>query len=80
MITDINSEDRLVQQTFEEYLREDLHWESFYAFNTETFGPSGTLGRLSERDVVLRARPPGCARPSESATYQRRLGSKLSRS
>ena len=32
MITDINSEDRQVQQTF---------------------GPNGTLGRMSERDVVL---------------------------
>jgi type I restriction enzyme R subunit len=26
---------------------------SVYAFNTETFGPLGTLGRASERDVVL---------------------------
>lgn len=54
MITDINSEDRLVQQTFEEHLREMLHWESFYAYNAETFGPAGTFGRVSERDVVLR--------------------------
>jgi type I restriction enzyme R subunit len=54
VITDINSEDRLVQQTFEEHLREELNWSTFYASNAETFGPTGTFGRLSERDVVLR--------------------------
>ena len=53
MITDINSEDRLVQQTFADHLRERLGWESVYAYNAETFGPKGTLGRASERDVVL---------------------------
>src|SRR5579884_583052 len=53
MITDINSEDRLVQQTFADYLRDHLGWESVYAFNEETFGPGGTLGRNSEREVVL---------------------------
>ncbi len=53
MITDINSEDRLVQKTFAEHLHDVLDWESVYAFNQETFGPSGTLGRSSEREVVL---------------------------
>jgi type I restriction enzyme, R subunit len=53
MITDINSEDRLVQQTFADYLHDWLGWDSAYAWNTETFGPSGTLGRSSEREVVL---------------------------
>lgn len=53
MITDINSEDRLVQATFANYLRDRLGWDSIYAYNTETFGPEGTLGRASERDVVL---------------------------
>src|SRR5437899_11951371 len=53
MITDINSEDRLVQQTFAEHLEKALGWESVYAYNAETFGPQGTLGRASERDVVL---------------------------
>lgn len=52
-ITDINSEDRLVQQTFADHLRDRLGWESVYAYNTETFGPQGTLGRASEREVVL---------------------------
>ena len=53
MITDINSEDRLVQQTFAEHLRDRLGWESVYAYNAETFGPHGTLGRASEREAVL---------------------------
>jgi type I restriction enzyme R subunit len=53
MITDINSEDRLVQKTFAEHLHDALGWESVYAYNDEMFGPSGTLGRVNERDVVL---------------------------
>ncbi|MBL7038658.1 MAG: DUF3387 domain-containing protein [Pirellulaceae bacterium] len=53
MITDVNSEDRLVQQTFADYLRDELGWESVYAFNQETFGAHGTLGRTNEREVVL---------------------------
>ena len=53
MITDINSEDRLVQQTFAEYLHDALGWDSVYAWNQETFGPHGTLGRDNEREVVL---------------------------
>src|SRR5512132_138107 len=53
MITDINSEDRLVQQTFAEYLHDRLGWDSSYAWNEETFGPNGTLGRSGEREVVL---------------------------
>lgn len=52
-LTDINSEDRLVQQTFAEHLEKALGWESVYAYNAETFGPNGTLGRASEREVVL---------------------------
>jgi hypothetical protein len=43
--TDINSEDRLVQTTFAEHLRDQLGWESVYARNEGTFGPDGTLGR-----------------------------------
>ncbi len=51
--TDINSEDRLVQATFAGHLEKTLGWDSVYAWNQETFGPTGTLGRSSERDVVL---------------------------
>ena len=51
--TDINGEDRLVQATFAQHLEHTLGWESVYAWNHETFGPTGTLGRTSERDAVL---------------------------
>lgn len=53
MITNVNSEDRLVQQTFADYLRDAHGWDSVFAWNDESFGPGGTLGRTSERDVVL---------------------------
>ena len=53
MITDINSEDRLVQATFADHLSGELGWQSVYAWNVETFGPAGTLGRANEREVVL---------------------------
>ncbi len=53
MFTDLNSEDRLVQQTFAEHLQRQLGWECMYAWNDETFGPSGTLGRADPREVVL---------------------------
>jgi type I restriction enzyme R subunit len=51
--TDINSEDRLVQATFAEHLERVLGWDSVYAYNQESFGPTGTLGRSSEREAVL---------------------------
>lgn len=53
-LTDINSEDRLVQQTFADHLERVLQWESVMAWNQETFGPDGTLGRHSEQDMILR--------------------------
>ena len=40
MITDINSEDRLVQEPFADFLKDKLGWESLYAWNEETFGPT----------------------------------------
>ena len=51
--TSINGEDRLVQATFAEHLHKVLGWDSVYAWNDETFGPDGTLGRTDTRDVVL---------------------------
>ncbi len=51
--TDINSEDRLVQETVANHLRDALGWESVCAWNREAFGPTGTLGRADARDVVL---------------------------
>ena len=53
MITDINSEDRLVQKTFADYLESELGWENVYARNKEALGPNGTLGRNSEQEIVL---------------------------
>ena len=53
VITGVNSEDQLVQRTFAEYLEEKLGWESIYAWNQETFGLAGTLGRNDTREVVL---------------------------
>jgi len=47
------NEDTLVQQTTTDYLKSKLGWESVYAYNQETFGPDGLLGRNSDREVVL---------------------------
>src|SRR5438093_7720732 len=47
------TEDTLVQQTTSDYLRDVLGWESVYAYNDETFGPEGMLGRRNDREVVL---------------------------
>jgi type I restriction enzyme, R subunit len=52
-VTGINGEDRLVQATFAAHLKDELGWESVYAWNDETFGPGGTLGRASTNDAVL---------------------------
>lgn len=47
------NEDTLVQATTADYLQEQLGWESVFAYNNETFGKEGTLGRLSDKAVVL---------------------------
>ena len=52
-VTSINSEDRLVQATFAQHLEQVLGWDSVYAWNEETFGPDGTLGRADTREAVL---------------------------
>jgi len=46
-------EHTLVQETTATYLRDQLGWESVYAYNTETFGKEGTLGRKDETEIVL---------------------------
>ena len=53
MTADHYTEDTLVQQTTADYLRDELGWDSVYAYNTETFGKEGTLGRRDDREVVL---------------------------
>lgn len=47
------SEDRLVQETTASFLAEALGWCSVLAWDTETFGPQGTLGRADQSEVVL---------------------------
>lgn len=47
------NEDTLVQATTADYLEAQLGWDSIYAYNNETFGAEGTLGRQSDKDVVL---------------------------
>ena len=51
--TSINGEDRLVQKTFADHLEHELGWESVYAWNDETFGPDGMLGRADTKEAVL---------------------------
>jgi len=47
------TEDTLVQQTTADYLLHSLHWDdSVYAMD-ETLGKEGTLGRDSEKELVL---------------------------
>ena len=52
-VTSINSEDRLVQETLAKHLEQVLGWDSIYAWNQETFGPDGTLGRADTKEAVL---------------------------
>ena len=47
------TEDSLVQKTTAEYLEKELGWDSVYAYNNETFGADGMLGRDSDHGVVL---------------------------
>ncbi len=47
------NEDTLVQTTTADYLEEQLGWESVYAYNNETFGKESTLGRKSDKEVIL---------------------------
>ncbi|MDR5752145.1 MULTISPECIES: type I restriction endonuclease subunit R [unclassified Caballeronia] len=47
------NEDTLVQQTTADYLEQQLGWRNVYAYNTESFGAEGMLGRHSDKDVVL---------------------------
>ncbi|WP_404344908.1 type I restriction endonuclease subunit R [Vreelandella venusta] len=47
------TEDLLVQKTMAEYLVAEHGWRSVMAWNNEIFGPEGTLGRRSDKDVIL---------------------------
>ncbi|MEZ4614720.1 MAG: HsdR family type I site-specific deoxyribonuclease [Caldilineaceae bacterium] len=47
------TEDVLVQQTVAEYFHNVLGWDAVFAYNDETFGVGSTLGRLTQKEVVL---------------------------
>lgn len=47
------SEDRLIQAAAANLLHDELEWDSVFAFDSETFGENGTLGRTSEKEVIL---------------------------
>ena len=47
------SEDQLIQKSTAEFLEKELGWESVYAFDQETLGLNGTLGRTSYHEVLL---------------------------
>ena len=50
------SEDQLVQKSTADLLETELGWTSVYAFDQETLGLDGTLGRTSYHEVLLTAR------------------------
>jgi type I restriction enzyme R subunit len=48
------SEDILVQQTTADFFEHTLKWHCVYAYNQETFGIDGTLGRKDKKEIVLK--------------------------
>jgi hypothetical protein len=47
------SEDTLVQQTTADYLRDELGWESIYAYDQENYGENSLLGRTNRKQTVV---------------------------
>ena len=47
------SEDQLIQKSTAELLEKELGWKSVYAFDQETLGVNGTLGRTNYHEVLL---------------------------
>lgn len=47
------SEDQLIQKSTAELLEQELGWKSVYAFDSEVLGEQGTLGRKTQREVIL---------------------------
>lgn len=50
------SEDQLIEQTCIDIFKNQLHWEIANVYQGETFGATGTIGRESESDVLLKCR------------------------
>ena len=47
------SEDQLIQKSAAEFLEKELGWTNVYAFDKETLGADGTLGRNNYHEVLL---------------------------
>ena len=47
------SEDQLIQKSTADFMEKELGWKSVYAFDQETLGENGTLGRSSYHEVLL---------------------------
>ena len=47
------SEDQLIQRSTAKFLEKELGWKSVYAFDQETLGANGTLGRTNYHEVLL---------------------------
>ena len=47
------SEDQLIQKSTADFMEKELGWKSVYAFDQETLGANGTLGRTSYHEVLL---------------------------
>ena len=47
------SEDQLIQKSTADFLEKELGWKSVYAFDQETLGTNGTLGRNNYHEVLL---------------------------
>ncbi len=48
------SEDNLIEQTAIDLFYKNLGWDTHLAFNKETYGEGGNLGRQSRKEVVLK--------------------------
>lgn len=48
------SEDKLIEQTAIDLFSNELGWDTFYAFNNETFGDNSILGRQNTKEVILK--------------------------
>ncbi|MDD4099541.1 MAG: type I restriction endonuclease subunit R [Candidatus Cloacimonetes bacterium] len=47
------SEDQLIEQTSIKLFKDSLGWETILAYDAESFGPDGTLGRKDKREIIL---------------------------
>ncbi len=48
-----DSEDQLIQKSTADFMEKELGWKSVYAFDLETLGANGTLGRNNYHEVLL---------------------------